>query len=248
MTLREDQGHPEPRRGVTILFWDIDGTLLTTGKAGVPAWEAAVRETTGKEFQLSSIRVPGLTDFQIAARTFELLGVQPGDGLLERMVTRYEDLLPSTLPLKQGHVLPNVREILEALRARAEVRSYLLTGNTRRGARAKLTHYDLFTYFPDGAFAEDQGLRASIAARAVELARRNGPFTEEQVFVIGDTPHDIEAAGAIKARTIAVATGGYSVDELSAHRPWRVFEQLPPPAEFLELIGLPQLKPTATTA
>jgi phosphoglycolate phosphatase len=233
---------------MTILFWDIDGTLLTTGKAGVPAWEAAVRETTGKEFQLSSIRVPGLTDFQIAARTFELLGVQPRDGALERMVTRYEDLLPSTLPLKQGHVLPNVREILEALRARRDVRSYLLTGNTRRGARAKLTYYDLFTYFPDGAFAEDQGLRASIAGRALELARRNGQVAEEQIFVIGDTPHDIEAAGAIKARTIAVATGGYSVDELSAHRPWRVFEQLPPPAEFLELIGLPELKPTASTA
>jgi phosphoglycolate phosphatase len=233
---------------MTLLFWDIDGTLLTTGKAGVPAWETAVRETTGKEFQLSSIRIPGLTDFQIAARTFELLGVQPGNGLLERMVTRYEDLLPSSLPLKQGHVMPNVREILEALRARNDVRSYLLTGHTRRGARAKLIRYDLLKYFPDGAFAEDQSVRASIAARALELARRNGPVTEKQIFVIGDTPYDIEAAAAITARTIAVATGGYSVDELSAHRPWRVFEQLPPPAEFLELIGLDQLKPTATPA
>ena len=233
---------------MTIVFWDIDGTLLSTGKAGVPAWETAVREATGKDFQLSLIRVPGLTDFQIAARTFELLGVQPGNGVLERMVTRYEDLLPSTLPLKQGQVMPNVREILEALRARNDVRSYLLTGNTRRGARAKLTHYDLLEYFPDGAFAEDQSLRASIAARAIGLARRNGPVTEKQIFVIGDTPYDIEAAAAIKARTIAVATGGYSVDELSVHRPWRVFEELPPPAEFLELIGLSQPKPTATTA
>ena len=68
---------------MTILFWDIDGTLLSTGKAGVPAWETAVREATGKDFQLSSIRVPGLTDFQIAARTFELLGVQPENGVLE---------------------------------------------------------------------------------------------------------------------------------------------------------------------
>ena len=233
---------------MTILFWDIDGTLLSTGKAGVPAWETAVRETTGKDFQLSSIRVPGLTDFQIAARTFELLGVQPGIGVLERMVTRYEDLLPATLPLKQGHVMSNVREILEALRARNDVRSYLLTGNTRRGGRAKLAHYDLLKYFPDGAFAEDQNLRAAIAARAIELARRNGPVTEKQIFVIGDTPYDIEAAAAINARTIAVATGGYSVDELSVHRPWRVFAELPPPAEFLELIGLSQLRPTATTA
>ena len=223
---------------MTILFWDIDGTLLTTGKAGVPAWEAAVRETTGKDFQLSSIRVPGLTDFQIAARTFELLGLQPSGDVIERMVTRYEDLLPSALPLKQGRVLPNVREILEALRPRSDVRSYLLTGNTRRGARAKLTHYDLFKYFPDGAFAEDQNVRASIASRALELARRNGPVIEEQLFVIGDTPHDIEAAAAIHARTIAVATGGYSVEELSAHRPWRVFDQLPPAGEFLKLIGV----------
>jgi phosphoglycolate phosphatase-like HAD superfamily hydrolase len=141
-----------------------------------------------------------------------------------------------------------VREILESLRARHDAQSYLLTGNTSRGARAKLTHYDLLKYFPDGAFAEDQGLRAAIASRALELARRNGPVAEEHLIVIGDTPHDIEAASAIKARTIAVATGGYSVEELSAYRPWRVFDQLPPAAEFLELIGLNQLSPTATTA
>ena len=233
---------------MTVIFWDIDGTLLTTGKAGVPAWEQAVREVTGKDFQLSSIRVAGLTDFQIAARTFELLGVPLEGDTLARMVTRYEDLLPSMLPLKQGRVLPNVREILESLRGRTDVRSYLLTGNTRRGARAKLTHYDLFTYFPDGAFAEDQGLRASIAGRALELARRTGPIDLERVFVIGDTPHDIEAANVIGVKTIAVATGGYSVDELLAHQPWRVFEHLPPPAEFLELIELGRLKAAPTSA
>ncbi len=224
---------------MTILFWDIDGTLLTTGKAGVPAWEQAVRETTGKEFHLSSIRVPGLTDFQIAVRTFEMLGVPATSDLVRRMVARYEELLPSTLPLKQGRVLPNVREILEALRTRADVRSYLLTGNTRGGARAKLTHYDLFKYFPDGAFAEDQGMRASIAARAVELAKRGGPVIDDRLFVIGDTPHDIEAARAIGARTVAVATGGYSIEELSVHQAWRVMAELPPPASFLELLELP---------
>ncbi len=224
---------------MTIVFWDIDGTLLTTGKAGVPAWETAVRDATGKDFQLSSIRVPGLTDFQIAARTFEILGVPASEDVLARMVTRYEDLLPASLPTRQGRVLPNVREILEALRTRRDVRSYLLTGNTRRGARAKLTHYDLFQYFPDGAFAEDQGSRSSIAVRAVELARRHGPVNEEQLFVVGDTPYDVECAAAIEARTIAIATGGYSVEELSLHHPWRVFEQLPSATEFLQLLEAP---------
>src|SRR5262245_41491091 len=150
---------------MTILFWDIDGTLLTTGKAGVPAWEIAVREITGREFQLSSIRVPGLTDFQIAVQTFALLGIAADDALLRRLVRRYEELLPATLPSKRGQVLPNVRDILEHLRERPDVRSYLLTGNTRGGAAAKLTHYDLLRYFPDGAFAEDAAERASIAQR-----------------------------------------------------------------------------------
>ena len=217
-----------------VLFWDIDGTLLTTGKAGVPAWEAAVREVTGRDFELDSIRVPGLTDFQIAVQTFERLGVEADDETLHRMVRRYEELLPSYLPLKQGRVLPNVREILEALRDRSDVRSYLLTGNTRGGARAKLTHYDLFKYFPDGAFAEDGQKRATIAARALDLARR--PIAEEHLYVIGDTPHDIECAEAIGARTIAVATGGYSVEELESQRPWRLFEELPPVDRFIELI------------
>ena len=86
---------------MVVLFWDIDGTLLTTGKAGVPAWEAAVREVTGRDFQLSSIRVPGLTDFQIAVRTFELLGVSANEETLRRMVRRYEELLPEALLLRQ---------------------------------------------------------------------------------------------------------------------------------------------------
>jgi len=151
-------------------------------------------------------------------------------------VKRYEELLPEALPLKQGRVLPNVREILDRLVHRSDVRSYLLTGNTRGGARAKLTHYDLFRYFPDGAFAEDASQRSEIAARALELARRAGSVSDQGVFVVGDTPHDIHCANAIGARTVAVATGGYSLDELESHRPWRAFAELPPADEFIRLI------------
>ena len=221
---------------MTILFWDIDGTLLTTGKAGVPAWEEAVREVVGHDFELSRFRIAGLTDYQIAVRTFESLGVDVNEDTIRRMVRRYEELLPAALPLKQGRVLPNVRETLELLEHRDDVRSYLLTGNTRGGARAKLTHYDLFKYFADGAFAEDAGERSVIAERALELARRAGPVDDRAVFVVGDTPHDIHCANAIGARTVAVATGGYSLDELESHHPWRAFSELPPADEFERLI------------
>lgn len=232
---------------MTVLFWDIDGTLLTTGKAGVPAWEAAVREVIGLGFELSSIRVAGLTDYQIAVRTFEMLGVDPHESAVRAMVRRYEEMLPATLPLKRGSVLPNVREILEHLEPRTDVRSYLLTGNTRGGAQAKLRHYQLAHFFPDGAFAEDAGERATIAARALELARRAGPVADDSVFVIGDTPHDIHCANAIGARTIAVATGGYTVEELGEHRPWRVFAELPPVEQFVRLIERGRSEPAVAS-
>ena len=221
---------------MTVLFWDIDGTLLTTAKGGMFAWDDAVKEITGRDFQLASMRIPGMTDYQIAVRTLETLGLPANGDLLERLVRRYEELLPTSLPRKVGHVLPNVRPILECLAARDDVRSYLLTGNTRGGAHAKLTHYGLWSVFPDGAFAEDANERATIARRAMQLVRCSGPLRETDAFVIGDTPHDIDCANAIGVRTIAVATGGYSVDELRAHAPWRRFAELPPVDDFVRLI------------
>jgi len=133
-----------------------------------------------------------------------------------------------------------VREILDMAEEHDDVRSYLLTGNTRGGARAKLTHYDLLRYFPDGGFAEDTRERSTIAERALALARRNGSLDEQHVFVIGDTPHDVHCANAIGARTIAVATGGYTATELAEHLPWRVFQELPSPHDFLRLVLEPE--------
>jgi phosphoglycolate phosphatase-like HAD superfamily hydrolase len=223
---------------MTVLFWDIDGTLINTGRAGMFAWNDSVRELTGREFDLrTEVRTAGLTDYQIALQTFDLLGLQPEPDLIERLVRRYEELLPASLPRRNGFVFPNVREILEHLRERSDVRSYLLTGNTRGGARAKLTYYGLMEFFPDGAFAEDAGDRSTIAHRALALAKRAGPVAEDGVFVVGDTPHDITCATAIGARTIAVATGGYTLEELHPHRPWRAFSELPAAEDFVALIG-----------
>lgn len=227
-----------------ILFWDIDGTLLVTSRAGIFAWEQAVQEITDHRVDLDRFNTAGLTDYQIAVRLLESLDLAADVERVEALVRRYEALLPSNLPKRNGRVLPGVLEILDAARNRStEVRSYLLTGNTRGGARAKLTHYGLVEYFSDGAFAEDAADRSSIAMRALELARRSGPVHEERLFVIGDTPHDIHCARAIAARTIAVATGPYSVEQLAAEGAWQALPQLPAPEEFFALVGHPSAMP-----
>ncbi len=220
-----------------LLFWDIDGTLLTTARSGIHAWEGALHDLTGVRADLAAFDTAGRPDFQIARRLLEeFAGADPAIAPVERLVRRYEDLLPAALTRRQGRVLPNVREILEHLSGHSGAHSLLLTGNTRRGAAAKLAHYGLADFFRDGAFSDGPGDRDAIARTAMAQARAAGWETNGTAIVIGDTPHDVRSGRVVGARTIAVATGSYGVAELLAEGPWRVVEQLPPPDAFVRLL------------
>ncbi len=217
-----------------VLYWDIDGTLLTTARAGIFALEDALADVTGVRSDLTDLPSSGLTEHQVAAAVFAAAGVDADDALTDRFLRAYEGHLPASLGRRRGTVLPGVREILDDLAGRDDARSILLTGNTPAGARAKLAHYELLDYFDEGAYCVGPGSRQDIARRALELA----PAARER-YVIGDTPHDIDCGKAIGARTIAVATGSYPTGELAAHEPWALLEQLPEPAEFRRLVELP---------
>lgn len=257
-----------------VLCWDIDGTLLTTGRAGIFAWEDAIEEVLGTEMSLQDHPTAGLTDVEIARLLVdEAGGADPGSRgeLAKRLVRRYGELLPDRLHLRTGHVMPGVAEILEHVKGRPDVLSMLLTGNIAAGARAKLSHYGLVDYFAVdgpgdgvaggrdggdvgptllGSFADGTDDRPTVARNAVELARKyaataattgeggNGAdsssISTDRMFVIGDTPHDIDCGKAAGIRTVAVATGTYSTDELAEHEPWWLMARLPDPEPFLE--------------
>jgi phosphoglycolate phosphatase-like HAD superfamily hydrolase len=223
-----------------LLFWDIDGTLLTTGRAGIIAWEDACRAVTRQALDFQQLKTDGLTDHQVAMAIMEQARHASTDEDLRRLVSCYEERLPERLHERKGRVLEGVREALDHFRAcRPEIHSMLLTGNTEAGARAKLTHYGLAEFFEGGAFSIDAGPRAAIASRALQTVRGNFPnenIEAQHVFVIGDTPHDIACAKAIGARAIAVATGVYSASDLRAYGAWRVFNRVPPPHEFTALV------------
>jgi len=222
-----------------VLFWDIDGTLLSTGRAGIYAWQAALQAEIGRDVDLASFDTAGLPDPLIAARLLKEFGSGPDAAASLRLLRGYEERLPASLPRRAGRVLPNVREILEALSGRPDVYSMLLTGNTRAGARAKLEYYGLDRYFDGGAFSDDTEDRAGIARNAVAEARRiRGELHPHRLYVIGDTAHDVAAGKAIGARAVAVATGGASLSSLQAMEPWWAVEQLPDPATFLGRLNI----------
>ena len=111
--------------------------------------------------------------------------------------------------------------MLDRLRLRQDCVLALLTGNLVRGAEIKLSHYGVWDYFEFGAFADDHHDRNELpkfaCARALET--HGEEFPPERVFVIGDTPRDIECGKAIGARTVAIATGNYSRAQLSDYNP-----------------------------
>ena len=225
----------------TVVCWDIDGTLISTARAGVFALEEAAREVCGAEPDFAELRTSGLTDAEVAALAIHTCTGRTGDAPTATAFLRaYERHLPERLTWRRGSVLPGVKAILDDLAERPNVTCLLLTGNTAAGAQAKLSHYGLEAYFADGAFCGDGEDRESIARRAGELARRhaNGALADDRVFVVGDTPHDVRCGLAIGARTVAVASGDYGEEELAGAGAWLTLPRLPAPAEFARLLGI----------
>jgi len=218
-----------------VLLWDIDGTLLNTDRAGLCAWMEAAEEIHGEPLDASVLKFAGMTDPLIADITVDRLMDRAGDeAIAPRLLARYAELLPQWLPRRgNGFVHPNVVATLDALADEPGYEHALLTGNLEVGGRLKLDHYDILDYFVWGAFADGVPVRRDIARNArVEAERRHGPQVE--LFVIGDTPHDIDCGHAVGARTIAVATGGVTIDELKEHNPWWLLKELPHPGVFSE--------------
>jgi phosphoglycolate phosphatase len=137
-------------------------------------------------------------------------------------------------------LMPGVRELLDALAPRDDVYLALLTGNYQAGARLKLEYFDLWRYFSCGAFGDDAPHRNVLVPKALTtVAACGGPaFAAAESIVIGDTPLDVGCAIHVGARSLGVATGSHSVDELRAAGADAVLKDLSNTNEVLGIIGL----------
>ncbi|HWA26511.1 MAG TPA: HAD family hydrolase [Lacunisphaera sp.] len=222
-----------------LILWDIDGTLIVSHGAGVRAMEKALTKRFGVKVDLGSIDWAGRTDSWITGEVFRHVGLPDTPQNSHDYLEAYLELLPLELAHgRQGQVLPGVLELLEIFHRRDDVAQGLLTGNLKRGAEFKLTHYKVWHYFEFGAFADDSPVRNELGPHALRRARERHAieFTPANTFIIGDTPHDIECGKVIGARTIGVATGKYRVPELAAHQPTAVFEDFADTKAFLRVI------------
>lgn len=224
-----------------LVLFDIDGTLVLTGGAGVRAMNRACEEIIGRGDALKGIPVAGRTDWIILHDALSAGGMKLDEGLFAALRDRYVTHLRDEIQQRgtgTKAVMPGIRELLDALDARPDAALGLLTGNFVEGARIKLEHFDLWRYFRCGAFGDDASDRNALVPIALTRARECGVanLTAAHALVVGDTPHDIACARAVGATPVGVATGSYSVDQLRASGADIVFADLSDTKKFLALL------------
>jgi phosphoglycolate phosphatase len=214
----------------SLILFDIDGTLVLTGGAGGRAMSFAFQEIFGIHNALSGITMAGRTDAWILADALTAHKIPSDPAALVRFRDTYLRHLAIELdkPGARKGLMPGVRELLDALQRRDDVYLALLTGNYEEGARIKLEYFDLWRYFPCGAFGDDAPQRDGLVSKALErIAASGGPsFSAADAVVIGDTPLDVACATFCGARSIAVATGSHTIEQLRAAGAAVVFQDL----------------------
>ena len=225
-----------------LVLFDIDGTMLRSEGVGRASMENALTTVFGSRGS-DQYRYDGKTDKQIVREVLRGEG-HDDDVIDERMDTimdRYVGGLDERIRSGSYRVrtLPGVPELLDALERRSDIILGLLTGNIREGAMRKLAAAGVdFGRFRINAFGSDSEHRPMLPAIAQQRAKESLGLDVEgdRIYVIGDTPADIACGRELGARAIAVATGHYSVEDLRAHQPFAVFEDLSDTQLLLETI------------
>jgi phosphoglycolate phosphatase-like HAD superfamily hydrolase len=203
-----------------LILFDIDMTLIRTSGAGRRAMGAAFERLWSVEDATAGVSVDGRTDRAIFLELIEKHSLANGDidAACRSAIEAYLEELPGSLQSSTAAtLLPGVTELLDALAA-GGVQPGLATGNIRRGAALKLSHFGIWERFAGGGFGDDHSVRADLVrCGIVELAGcLKCDADPARTIVIGDTPLDVEGAHLAGARALAVATGRYTAEQLSA--------------------------------
>ena len=205
------------RSDVTLVLFDIDGTLVQTLSAGLRGLTGALEDLYGFAGALDGIPVAGRTDRAILRDVFARVGVEWHETHIASVRDAYFGRLAHELarPLPPGTtdfgVLPGVERAIAAMESDASFLSGCSRETSPVAPRSSFVSSISWKRFRLGAFGDDHVDRRDLVPLAVAEARRLG-VEPARVVIIGDTPLDIDCAHAHGAVAVAVATGHYSKD------------------------------------
>lgn len=221
-----------------LLIWDIDGTLIDSKGSGRRAMDEAFLQLYNIKEGFKDVNMAGRLDSQIIKEAFEINKI--ANNTLDSFLDKYEEILKKELKCNtSSKILPGIKEIFESTFCQENLYHVLGTGNCEKGARLKLSHLGLDQYFKIGGFGDEDAERWQIIKKAIEKAESfyEINFQKENIYVLGDTPLDIECGKILGIKSVAVATGGYSCDNLKQYNPDYVFQSFEMFEEFLLILA-----------
>ncbi|MBM4386127.1 MAG: HAD hydrolase-like protein [Deltaproteobacteria bacterium] len=208
---------------IRLFLFDIDGTLIDAGGAGRRSIEKAFLKIYGVDRAFNGEKFTGRTDPAIFRTAYKKhFSGEPSKEEIRVFFDAYLDFLETEVALSENYkVLKGVREALDFLSARKDVLLGLSTGNIEAGGRIKLERGGLNRYFRFGGFGSDSEERVALTSAAIERASEilGWAIDRKNIYVIGDSPHDVNAANALSVNSVAVASGWSAADELMECRP-----------------------------
>jgi len=96
-----------------LLLFDIDGTLVNTGGAGVEALKLIVHNRFSAKDDLRDIEIAGKTDRAIIRDILRKYQVKPTEETIASFAEEYIHRLPLSLSRSRGRVLPGIQPLLE---------------------------------------------------------------------------------------------------------------------------------------
>jgi len=223
-----------------VIGFDIDGTLLLSGGAGGRALDRAFEEVLGVHDAFRGIHPHGMTDddivMEMGRRT---IGRNLESDEVRRLRDRYayymEDELPRSVKFE---IMPGVPALLDTLAAEEGLVLGLVTGNYEETGRMKLAHGGIEKYFRFGGWGSDSADRLELTRVGLERGRAlaGDALQNGQVFLVGDTVHDVRCGLGAGARVIGVATGPVDTGVLLGEGAHFALDDLTDIDRFLDII------------
>lgn len=217
-----------------LLLFDIDGVIVELQDGHGPighryAARKAIEDVYGIDYT-PKLDHMGMTDKNIIYEELRLHGLSE-----EEITAKLQDCIKLMNDIFKNYdnsnlvAVDGIKELLEKLNQNKNVLIGLLTGNMEEIAYEKMIILGLRDYFKVGGFGSDKHEKRSDLVKVARGKAERLGYKIDDVFVIGDTPRDIQTgkeSDEANVKTVAVATGNTSMEELKKHNPDYLFEKL----------------------
>lgn len=226
-----------------IILFDLDEVLIRNVGKGSNVFHNrlafSVNKLLGAKTEMSMVETSGKTDTSIMIELARLAGIDKTNArsYLEKLWKEGITYCKRNFNRYTCSAYPGANPLLRRL-TKLGYPIGLATGNLKQIALMKLSKAGIdSSHFSFGGFGTNM-TRAEVIRAAIKGAKKKyGKIRRKDVFYFGDSPLDVIGGKKTGVRVVAVATGGYTKQQLSKRRPKYLLDDLTDTEKIIGIIN-----------